>query len=312
MRLIIIRYYGEDSRPYPAAANSYAIGLCTGSFAAAAISTSQTISELIPAALEAFLVSFRTGLASMEARDDIDPNSQEAAPIWSMIVGLKEHDAQSALSAFIAQKSGIPKASQPYVSAVTTNSVTLSGPPSILKELLQTPAFSTIKPIRLSVHAPYHASHIYDSTVVDGILAGSNQGVLSSYTPRIPLISCSTGRKVQGSNYGALLRQVLHDVLIEQLRWDLVLQECYREFIQTAPARSQFNLFPVLTNAAPTLASALSNAAEFQAPIDGAIGESSTAAASGPSGKPDQSKIAIVGHSGRFPDAASTEKFWEL
>lgn len=312
MKLITARYYGEDSRPYPAAANSYAIGLCTGSFAAAAISTSQTISELIPAALEAFLVSFRTGLASMEARDDIDPNSQEAAPIWSMIVGLKEQDAHTALKAFLVQKSGLPKASQPYVSAVTANSVTLSGPPSILKELLQTPAFSIIKPIRLSVHAPYHASHIYDSSVVDGILSGSNQDILSSYTPRIPLISCSTGRKVAGSNYGSLLRQVLHDVLIEQLRWDLVLRECYREFIQTAQARSQFNLFPVLTNAAPTLASALSQAAEFQAPIDGAIGESSTAAASGPSGKPDQSKIAIVGHSGRFPDAASTEKFWEL
>ena len=56
------RYYGEGSRPFPSADNTYLVGICTGSFAAAAISTSQTLSELIPAGVEAVLVAFRTGL----------------------------------------------------------------------------------------------------------------------------------------------------------------------------------------------------------------------------------------------------------
>jgi naphtho-gamma-pyrone polyketide synthase len=60
------------------------------------------------------------------------------------------------------------------------------------------------------------------------------------------------------------------------------------------------------------LAAALSQAAELQVPIDSAVTNSSARTSSTPSGKPEQSKIAIVGHSGRFPDAASTDKFWEL
>jgi naphtho-gamma-pyrone polyketide synthase len=289
------------------AANSYAIGLCTGSFAAAAISTSQTISELIPAALEAVLVSFRTGLVSIGARNDIEQTSQ-GAPIWSAIVALKEQEAIAAVNEFLTEKTGLPIASRPYLSAVSPGGVTLSGPPSILNELLQRPVFSTTKePLRISVHAPYHASHIHNSSVVNAILAGADAHILTSYTSRIPLISCSTGRKIIASNYGGLLKAVLHDVLIEQLRWDLVLGGSYTELIQTSPPGAQFAIFPILTNAAPSLAGTLS-----QSTIDSAIAESSTVASDKPSGKPDQSKIAIVGHSGRFPDAASTEKFWEL
>lgn len=307
------RYYGEGSRPYPLASNSYAIGLCTGSFAAAAISTSQTIFELIPAAVEAVLVSFRTGLVSIEARDDIEQSPQEIGSIWSVIISLKEQEALSTLDSFIATKQGLPKASRPYLSAVTPNSVTLSGPPSVLAELLQTTPFSSLKPVKLPVHAPYHASHIYSSSISDAILAISDTTVLDSFVPRIPLISCSTGKKIIASNYGSLLRAVLNDVLVKQLRWDLVLKECSSQFTKAGDvSATEFNIYPVLSNAAPTLAAALSQATDSRIPIDSAIAESASPMVSTPSGKPEQSKIAIVGHSGRFPDAASTEKFWDL
>ena len=75
------------------------MGLCTGSFAAAAISTSQTVAELLPAAVEAVLVAFRTGLRSFEARSDIEPRSV-APPIWSVIVGMQEEQASAILDAF--------------------------------------------------------------------------------------------------------------------------------------------------------------------------------------------------------------------
>jgi naphtho-gamma-pyrone polyketide synthase len=268
---------------------------------------------LIPAALEAVLVAFRTGLASIDARNDIEHDLDNSAPVWSYIVGLKEQEAVSALNTFISQKKALPKASQPYLTAVTTNGTTISGPPSVLSELLQTAAFSGLKPLKLSVHAPYHASHIYNSSVVDSILATSDAQILSSYKPRIPLISCSTGRKVVASDYRGILRTILHDILIEQLRWDLVLRECYGQFAQTSPIGTQFSIYPVLTNAAPTLAAALAQVAESQVPVNSAVAENSIAAFSTiPSGKPEQSKIAIVGHSGRFPDSASTEDFWNL
>lgn len=102
-KLTLGRYYGEGSRRYPHGSNSHAIGLCTGSFAAAAISVSQTISELIPAAIEAVLVAFRTGLRSFEARNDIEHRSL-ASPVWSMIVGMQEEQACAALHAFSKTK----------------------------------------------------------------------------------------------------------------------------------------------------------------------------------------------------------------
>jgi naphtho-gamma-pyrone polyketide synthase len=185
--------------------------------------------------------------------------------------------------------------------------------PSVLKDLLSIPHFSAVKPLKLSVYAPYHASHIFSASVVDAILAASDSHILNTYKPRIPQISCSTGRRVAVSTYGSLLRAVLEDILIKQLRWDLVLGGCYTELIQTALQGAQFRLFPILTNAAPTLASSLSQAAALNVPIDGAIAEhSSKSFSANNSGKMEQSKIAIVGHSGRFPDAASTEAFWEL
>ena len=226
---------------------------------------------------------------------------------------MQEKEARTALKAFLAGKTGLPSISMPYLSAITTNSVTLSGPPSVLKELLATPLFSAIKPLSLSVHAPYHASHFYSSSVVDAILAASDTQILDSYKPRIPLISCSTGRRAAVPTCRSLLHVILKDILVEQLCWDFVLRWCYIELIQTALPGTQFSLFPILTNAASTLAASLSQAAGLDVPINGAVAEPfSTSFSSNPSGKTEQSKIAIVGHSGRFPGAASIEKFWDL
>ena len=75
------------------------MGICTGSFAAAAISTSQTISELLPAGIEAVLVAFRTGLRSWEARNDIEHRSV-ASPVWSVSVGTQEEQASAILDEF--------------------------------------------------------------------------------------------------------------------------------------------------------------------------------------------------------------------
>lgn len=75
------------------------MGLCTGSFAAAAMSTSQTVSELLPAGIEATLVAFRTGLRSWEARNDIE-NRSVASPVWSVSVGMQGEQVYTALDEF--------------------------------------------------------------------------------------------------------------------------------------------------------------------------------------------------------------------
>jgi naphtho-gamma-pyrone polyketide synthase len=94
------RYLGEESRPYPAADNSCLVGLCTGSFAGAAISTSRTVSELIPAGVEAVLVAFRTALHSLKTRNEIEELISEANPSWSAVVSLKETQALDLIKTF--------------------------------------------------------------------------------------------------------------------------------------------------------------------------------------------------------------------
>ena len=76
------------------------MGLCTGSFAAAAISTSQTLSELIPAGIEASLVAFRTGLRSLEIRNDTERPITGTSQSWSAVVSTQEAEAAEFIKKF--------------------------------------------------------------------------------------------------------------------------------------------------------------------------------------------------------------------
>ena len=73
------------------------IGLCAGSLAAAAISASRSVFELVPAAIEAVLVAFRTGLRSVEVGQDLEQNTEDISPSWSVILGIQEAQASQAL-----------------------------------------------------------------------------------------------------------------------------------------------------------------------------------------------------------------------
>ena len=61
------------------------------------------------------------------------------------------------------------------------------------------------------------------------------------------------------------------------------------------------------------MCTALSQNPNIEAAIDESLGNGSISQKKSRSdAKLDHSKIAIIGHSGRFPDAASSHKFWEL
>ena len=98
------RYFSEGSRKYPLPESDYVLGLCTGSFAAAAISTSQTIFDLIPASVEAVLVAFRTALCSLDLRKDIEQSPSQHGRSWSVSVNLAESEAKASLREFCTNK----------------------------------------------------------------------------------------------------------------------------------------------------------------------------------------------------------------
>ncbi|KAL9126698.1 MAG: hypothetical protein Q9217_004295 [Psora testacea] len=301
-----IGYYGEASRTYPLAAETHISGLCTGLLAAAAISSSRAIADLLPAAIEAVLIAFRTGLRTMEVRDRICQRSA-TSPNWSVVVsGLEEKTAVSALKEFSRVK-GLPTFSQPYISAVNANSLTISGPPSTLDQLIRSDSFESRKSAKAPIHSPYHAAHLYEEEDVNAILAQSSQAILESYAPRIPVISSTTGKTIEAADYGALLRTSLREILLEPFRWEKVLEAC-KSVAKSSASSCKF--VPVATNVSQSLSTALrqaGNEVKIQ-DVTATTHEWDTLS----TGRPGQSKIAIIGLSGRFPDAESPDHFWDL
>ena len=190
--------------------------------------------------------------------------------------------------------------------------MTISGPSQVLEQLLKSEPFCLTTHAELAVYAPYHAGHIYGPDDIEKILAPCNKAVLASYNSKIGLISSATGKRVAGASFASLLRNVLNDILIEQLRWDNVLEESVTELYQ-GQFLDRLEICPILTSTAQSLASRLSQAVQSQvAVVDSCMAEGVHVISSSLNGELDQSKIAIIGYSGRFPNAENIEEFWEL
>ena len=84
--------------PYPKTTRSCVIGLCSGALAAAAVSSSTTFFNILPAAVHSVVISFRTGLRSAEAGLMIS-SSKDSQGEWSLLVSkLTIAEAQQAIN----------------------------------------------------------------------------------------------------------------------------------------------------------------------------------------------------------------------
>jgi naphtho-gamma-pyrone polyketide synthase len=195
------------------------------------------------------------------------------------------------------------------VSAVTPTSVTISGPPTYLKAFTEA---VSLKPHYLPIETPYHAKHLFSLSDVNEVVGNFHNDVLQFYSPRIPLLSASSGKTFSATTFKALLHGVVSDTLCEQVRLDTVLQSCVESvFHETAFKR--ISIFPVSSNAAQVFSSTLSKSKTLEVSINDLFNVDASATQSAqPSGKFQDSKIAIIGFSGRYPDSASNEEFWDL
>ena len=98
-------HYEEVGRQYPTPGQTYLVGLCTGALATAAISSSSSLSELLPAAIHTVQIAFRLGLRAVELRDRIQIPEQGLRREWSAVFfGLEEAVAVAALAEFSNSK----------------------------------------------------------------------------------------------------------------------------------------------------------------------------------------------------------------
>ncbi|KAF2129822.1 polyketide synthase-like protein [Dothidotthia symphoricarpi CBS 119687] len=304
-----IGHYSENPSELPTPANTRVLGLCTGLIAGSVVASARSLSELLPLATEAVRIAFRVGTCVGAAKDVLEQarNAQES---WSTIVtGISESAAKSALAAF-HEDQRIPVSAQAYVSAVSVMALTISGPPSTTKRLfLESDAFKGNTRVPIPVFAPYHAPHIYAQADIESILDGQAVRHLEQFRPVALIHSATSGKCHTATSTLELMRNVLSEILLQPVRWDNLLGEVVSQVTATSSAECTVSAIGV-TNVANSLASALKAGGQTSISVRDHITWVAKTAASG--GRTQNDKIAIVGMSGRFPGAANPEALWEL
>lgn len=193
--------------------------------------------------------------------------------------------------------------------------MTVSGPPSRLKALFRTSGFfRDSKSIPLPVFGGMcHAKHIYNSKHVSNVVATKSLPNLVTLRTQIPVFSTSTGTFFAADTAEDLFRQIIHEILTQQIRWDDVVKGIIEQTRTTVAAECQIlmlrtslsvsDLVAAFGNDLPNVATVTEDITKWLASDVEPTASRGTM----------QSKIAIVGMSCRMPGGATnTEKFWEL
>ncbi|KAJ9156010.1 Conidial yellow pigment biosynthesis polyketide synthase [Pleurostoma richardsiae] len=294
--------------------HTFLVGLCSGLFAAAAITSTPSLSSLVPVAVQVVLMAFRTG-SHVAALADRLCQPIERSESWTYILpGGKEDNVRSIIEEF-NHSNAIPQASRAYISAVSASSIAVSGPPTTLATLLDKTTF-VARPTSIPVYGPYHASHIHSTANIDKILRLDDPevtDVLLHTKPRSAVMSCTTGTWFAETDTKSLLKAIVYEILNETLMFNEVLDGCLdlaRDYDEAACLVIPFGP----TQNAATLVNLLKSQTDVKVTLRNPpqISPESIASKIGNHGSSGKPKLAIVGMAGRFPDAASHEKLWEL
>jgi naphtho-gamma-pyrone polyketide synthase len=183
-----------------------------------------------------------------------------------------------------------------------------------VQHFLQSSQFSgKLKITPIAVHAPYHASHIFSVRDIEQLLR--DVGSVSGLTSKLPFIPSSTERSpLQGAQFQDLLQHVLEGILIQPLDLREAAENIQKVFEAAGPT-GQCALLPVSTSVCSSLKVSFPPPLSRRVAVLDSITEGiavSTVSNPPGTGRPADSKIAIVGMSGRFPESADVEAFWDL
>ncbi|KAG8532386.1 Type I Iterative PKS [Bacidia gigantensis] len=222
--------------------------------------------------------------------------------------------ANTALDAF-NQELDVSQPSQPYISAVGPNTVTVSGPPQVLDELLENSATFKGAGLAIPIFAPYHAPQLFRHVDIRKLVLSHRSQYFDTanhYQPYLPLLSTSTGTRYTADTTLALFEEVIHDTLTQTLRWDRAIEGCVSDVVVAESSLTEVLAFGQ-TKAASSLVSALQAQSNNQVSLQDSSSWTSRSQSkdNGPRGSFNDSKLAVVGLAGRFPNGANIEGFWE-
>jgi len=205
----------------------------------------------------------------------------------------------------------LPTLTRPYASASSSNSVTVSGSPSVLSQLVESEEFKGLKWKNLPIYGPMHASHLYTEGNVDEIIDGLNLDCGPERSEHIPFLS-GNGFMINGSNFASLLRSAAMAIIGQPMRF-IELLDNLRDHIQAVNPTS-FEMLPICTTVDRLVYNTFKStplASLVPTPPPAAQQKSAAPETSPPN--PKTAKLAIIGMAGRFPGGANdTEAFWDL
>ncbi|USP77767.1 hypothetical protein yc1106_05041 [Curvularia clavata] len=284
---------------------SVVVGLCTGTFAAAAVSCSKSITELIPLAIEAVIVSFKTGVLVQDVAWRLAP-SQDLDQSWAILI---EGAASASLVSNFNDEHPMPSIKKPYISAYAPNAVTVSGPPDSICRLASFGVFKELTKKTIPITGPYHAGHLYSNNDLESIVPSLSERAEGERHESIPFLSTKkVGLEVR--TFASLLREATAEVLLRPLLWadilgrfEDILRETVPQKLSIVPFGSTAHhlFYNVAKKMNPNILTTSSQHPNGQSGFTPAISTSLK--------KP---KLAIVGMSGRFPDAKNTDEFWDI
>jgi len=190
-------------------------------------------------------------------------------------------------------------------------SITVSGSPSLRSQLFETNAtFQNLQRREISIRGPYHASHLYTTADVDRIITPDIAARLNEYVSVHPLVGTPAHKSSIPTT--ELFRKAVMDILAEQVQWDKIVKLCVNDI-----RSSRHSNVRVLAMGPSTLGNNLVSTLKIGGGLNIALEDHvswsmKNTIPSREYGRMMESKIAIIGMSGRFPNAADHELFWEM
>ncbi|KAL9119419.1 MAG: hypothetical protein Q9187_004027 [Circinaria calcarea] len=313
----IAAYEERPHEPYPDPNHNLVVGICIGELSAAAVSLAKSLSELLPLAVEVVRIAFRAGIAASVLGNELEQRTTPGKS-WSFTISRDSGLAKTDVLESIRLQTGIMKRNRPYITSVSRKLVTIGGPPASLQKLLdylnnESNEGSKSSPHHVNIHAPYHAQHLYSHESIREVLDGPPSLLQIFHQKTLPdqMRTCIGG--VSGKFYSVssrrdLLEKVLYDVLAQPILWENVVDGC-KSYVDGSHISSwvirPFGQTSTAKNLASTLKKTTSTGIEII--FDASFGTNDSQMFSG-----TKSPIAIVGMAGRFPNADSIEKLWEV
>ncbi|KAL5345167.1 Non-reducing polyketide synthase PKS8-1 [Pseudogymnoascus australis] len=293
-------------------------GLGIGLLASSAVSLSQTLADLPLAGADAVRLAFRLGIHVLHISENLEAREVSESPdTWAYMVhnvdpatAIKELDA-------INSRLEIPNTSRIFVSAVSRNTVTVSGPPSRLKALFnKSEFFRESMVIALPVYGGLcHAPHIFGVHHVHSIVHGcSLNASTTSSQPVIPVLSTGSGMPYLAKTALEMFECVVSELLMQTVYWDNVVSGIVERVKSNVVAEAVLHCFGNSSPLNDLNTELKSNVPNLDVSINSLMSWISQVSPrdSTPRGTA-QSKLAIVGMSCRLPGGATnTEKFWEI